>query len=216
LTRHEPVKAAPEGAEIERLAETQRRFFRSGATRDLEFRKRQLRILRDLMVTREADILEAMRLDLGRPPSEAYTSEIGVLMIEIETALEAARSLGAAGAGAHALAAVSGLEPCRPRALRQRSRHRTVELPAATGPRAGGRRARCRQLRGPETVGTGACDIRPDRRDDRRRVRSECHGGGRRRYRAHAGAAQVRISTICSSPAARRSARSSWERLRNI
>ncbi|WP_210268629.1 aldehyde dehydrogenase [Oricola thermophila] len=66
----------------------QRRFFRTGATRDLEFRRRQLRTLRDLLVQREADILEALRLDLGRPAAEAYTSEIGVVLVEIDTALK--------------------------------------------------------------------------------------------------------------------------------
>ncbi|QKV18471.1 aldehyde dehydrogenase [Oricola thermophila] len=74
---------APEG-----VAEMQRRFFRTGATRDLEFRRRQLRTLRDLLVQREADILEALRLDLGRPAAEAYTSEIGVVLVEIDTALK--------------------------------------------------------------------------------------------------------------------------------
>ncbi|WP_193175621.1 aldehyde dehydrogenase [Oricola nitratireducens] len=79
--------AAPNATEIGRLAETQRRFFRTGATRDLDFRRRQLRTLRAMLVSHETDILEALRRDLGRPPAEAYSSEIAVVLIEIDTAL---------------------------------------------------------------------------------------------------------------------------------
>ena len=69
------------------IAERQRRFFRTDATRDLAFRKRQLRALRDMLTGNEAEILDAMKRDLGRPPMEAWNSEIGLLLGEIDTAL---------------------------------------------------------------------------------------------------------------------------------
>ena len=80
MTRHETALASDTAA-IGGLAEMQRRFHRTGAMRDLEFRKRQLRTLREALVAREEGILEALRLDLGRPASEAYSSEIGVVLI---------------------------------------------------------------------------------------------------------------------------------------
>jgi len=70
------------------LAARQRGFFRTDATRDIPFRKRQLRLLKDLLVRNEADILAALKRDLGRPPAEAYTSEIGIVLTEIDTALK--------------------------------------------------------------------------------------------------------------------------------
>ncbi|GAB4359788.1 MAG: aldehyde dehydrogenase [Oricola sp.] len=87
MTLHEPEAAEAGAPAIETLARMQQRFFRTGATRDPEFRKRQLRTLRDLLAAREAEILDALRVDLGRPPAEAYTSEIGVVLVEIATAL---------------------------------------------------------------------------------------------------------------------------------
>ena len=69
------------------LVEAQRAFFRTGATRDLEFRKRQLRKLRDAITENEDAIIEAVRQDLGRPRSEIWTSEIGVVLVEIDHAL---------------------------------------------------------------------------------------------------------------------------------
>ena len=68
------------------LSDSQRAFFRTGATRDVEFRKAQLARLRAAIVAREAAILEALKQDLGRPAEEAYTSEIGIVLAEIDAA----------------------------------------------------------------------------------------------------------------------------------
>jgi acyl-CoA reductase-like NAD-dependent aldehyde dehydrogenase len=68
------------------LPDSQRAFFRTGATRDLEFRKAQLARLRAAIVAREAAILDALKQDLGRPAEEAYTSEIGIVLHEIDVA----------------------------------------------------------------------------------------------------------------------------------
>ena len=78
---------APHSDATTGLADRQRAFFRRGATRDIAFRRRQLATLRDGIVSREADILDALGWDLGRPPAEAYTSEIGVVLHEIDFAL---------------------------------------------------------------------------------------------------------------------------------
>lgn len=75
-------------ASAARLLERQRRFFRTGATRPTGFRKRQLRLLRDMLERNEAAILDALRQDLGRPQAEAYTSEIGLVLAEIDVALK--------------------------------------------------------------------------------------------------------------------------------
>ncbi|WP_223476961.1 aldehyde dehydrogenase [Oricola indica] len=73
---------------IDDIAERQRRFFRTGATRDLAFRRRQLQAMRDMLASREDDVIEAMRHDLGRPAFEAFSSEIAVVTLEIDVALK--------------------------------------------------------------------------------------------------------------------------------
>ncbi len=74
------------------VAERQRDFFRTEATQEIAFRRQQLNTLRDAILAREAGILEALQQDLGRPPAEAYTSEIGTVLHEIDFALKHLRS----------------------------------------------------------------------------------------------------------------------------
>ncbi|MCI5077401.1 aldehyde dehydrogenase [Oricola sp.] len=89
MNAHEtPDPQAAGAVTAEGIAERQRRLFRTDATRSLEFRKRQLRALRQCLVDNEADILDALKRDLGRPPAEAYTSDIGIVLIEIDMALK--------------------------------------------------------------------------------------------------------------------------------
>ncbi|MFZ1101552.1 MAG: aldehyde dehydrogenase [Hyphomicrobiaceae bacterium] len=70
------------------VAEAQRAFFRRGLTREIDFRVRQLRALRNAIVQREGDILQALKQDLGRPMVESYTSEISIVLHEIDFALK--------------------------------------------------------------------------------------------------------------------------------
>lgn len=72
---------------LQGIAERQRTLFRTGATLGVEFRLSQLKELRNAILRREADIIEALRQDLGRPETEAYTSEIAVILHEIDFAL---------------------------------------------------------------------------------------------------------------------------------
>ncbi len=69
------------------LAERQRAYFQTAESKEVAFRKRQLASLRDMVVAHEASILQALKEDLGRPSAEAYTSEIGIVLHEIDFAL---------------------------------------------------------------------------------------------------------------------------------
>jgi len=74
------------------IAARQRAFFSKGETQTTSFRTQQLRVLRDMIVRRERDILDALRRDLGKPETEAYVSELAVVLHEIDWALTRVRS----------------------------------------------------------------------------------------------------------------------------
>ncbi|MGX5818398.1 aldehyde dehydrogenase [Chitinophaga lutea] len=65
----------------------QRRFFDSGKTRPLAFRKARLKQLKKAIKTHEQAILDALGADLHKAPVEAYGSEIGLLYDEIDHTL---------------------------------------------------------------------------------------------------------------------------------
>lgn len=54
------------------LVAQQRRFFQTGQTQDIAFRLQQLKKLKQAVLDRQDQILEAVRLDLGRPKFEGY------------------------------------------------------------------------------------------------------------------------------------------------
>jgi aldehyde dehydrogenase (NAD+) len=59
------------------LAKSIRATFDSGRTRPLAWRQEQLAGLRRMMEEGEAELLEALRVDLGRPKVEAFAADIG-------------------------------------------------------------------------------------------------------------------------------------------
>jgi len=73
--------------QIEALCLPLRAAFERGVTRDLGARRKLLRALLAAVDQNEGAILEAMRLDMGKPAMEAYIAEVGVLREEILLAL---------------------------------------------------------------------------------------------------------------------------------
>lgn len=69
---------------IKDTVQSQRDFFRSGATLPLEFRLQALKKLREVIVSNRASIEEALRVDLSKSGFESYTTEIGILLGEID------------------------------------------------------------------------------------------------------------------------------------
>jgi len=59
------------------LTKSLRATFDSGRTRPLAWRREQLAGLRRMMVEGEGELLEALRVDLGRPKVEAFAADIG-------------------------------------------------------------------------------------------------------------------------------------------
>lgn len=69
------------------LLEEQKSFLQRGRTRDIGFRKDALRRLKKSLRQHEEDIMEALRLDLGRAAQEAYSAEIAPVYSEISLML---------------------------------------------------------------------------------------------------------------------------------
>jgi len=73
--------------EIKPLQLRQQKFFQSGITKDLEFRIENLKKLFTIIETNEVKILEALKKDLHKNETEAYTSEISYILKEISLAI---------------------------------------------------------------------------------------------------------------------------------
>jgi aldehyde dehydrogenase (NAD+) len=65
------------------LISRQRQFFLSGKTKEIQFRKEQLKILRDLITVNEAEIYKALEKDFRKPAFETFLSENGYMVVEI-------------------------------------------------------------------------------------------------------------------------------------
>lgn len=70
------------------IIQDQRKFFQSGHTRPVEFRIKQLQILKQLLKDYETKILEAVKLDMHKSNYEGFISEIGGTILEINYALK--------------------------------------------------------------------------------------------------------------------------------
>lgn len=68
------------------ILEKQKIYFKSGATRSLDFRLQQLDRLYQAIKSHELDIIQALHQDLHKAEQEAYMTEIGVLYEEIALA----------------------------------------------------------------------------------------------------------------------------------
>ena len=77
---------------LQQLVTRQQAYFQTGATRNYDFRKQQLRRLLELVQAHEAAIAAALMQDLRKSPMEAYATEIGVVMEELRHHLRHLRS----------------------------------------------------------------------------------------------------------------------------
>lgn len=83
--------------EIERLVERQRKFFLSGKTRNIRFRKRALLRLERALTSHEEEIKEALKADLNKSSFEAYMTETGMVLSELRYLRKHMDSFAAAG-----------------------------------------------------------------------------------------------------------------------
>ena len=70
-------------AQISALLESQRAFYKTGATVPVKFRKEQLKKLYAAIKANETAILEALREDLGKSGYEGFMCEVGMTLSEI-------------------------------------------------------------------------------------------------------------------------------------
>lgn len=90
-TLESPLKATSFDAVA--IVEKQRKFFATGKTKDVEFRIEQLKKLKNLIVDNQQAIMAALKADLNKSPMEAYGTEVGFLIADIDHTLKDIRSL---------------------------------------------------------------------------------------------------------------------------
>lgn len=71
------------GASYDALLQSQRAYFAGGATRPLGFRLEQLERLEKALLDHQTALLNALRTTLGKSATEAFTTEVAVLLEEI-------------------------------------------------------------------------------------------------------------------------------------
>ena len=75
------------------IVNKQRQFFNTGKTKVVEFRIEQLKKLQKLIIDNEEAVSEALKIDLNKSKMEAYGTEIGFLIADIDHTLKDIRSL---------------------------------------------------------------------------------------------------------------------------
>ena len=78
-------------SEIREIIDAQRKYFRTGETLDISWRKKQLKKLRDAVIAHETEFENALAEDLGRSRVEAYLCDIGPIVVEINEMLHGLR-----------------------------------------------------------------------------------------------------------------------------
>jgi aldehyde dehydrogenase (NAD+) len=78
---------ATDAAEVTNVVARLRDGFESGRTRPLEWRARQLRRMKTMLEEREAEFLDALAADLGKPRLEGWATDLGIVINEIDHAL---------------------------------------------------------------------------------------------------------------------------------
>ncbi|WP_145475402.1 aldehyde dehydrogenase [Staphylococcus hominis] len=71
---------------IEKQFQESKQFFKTHQTKDIKFRKQQLKLLSKSIKDHETELLESLKIDLGKGSVEAYATEIGILLKSIKTA----------------------------------------------------------------------------------------------------------------------------------
>ena len=68
---------------IRGIVDAQRRFFRTGETLPVAWRIKQLKRLKEAVIAHQQEFVEALMADLGRSAMEAYLTDIGPIIVEI-------------------------------------------------------------------------------------------------------------------------------------
>lgn len=74
--------------QFQKITDEQTLFFCTGATKEISFRVKQLKILKKAIESKEDEILKALNLDLRKSETEAYVSEVASVLKEINFALK--------------------------------------------------------------------------------------------------------------------------------
>lgn len=69
---------------LDELLQKQKDYFRTGETRDIEFRISKLKRLKKAIKIYEQKVLDAIRADLGKPEQESFFSEVGGIYASID------------------------------------------------------------------------------------------------------------------------------------
>lgn len=75
-----------------KIVTEQRLFFQTNQTKDLSFRLKQLKLLKQAILENETAIKKALKADLNKPELEAYVTEIGICLEEIKYTLKHLKS----------------------------------------------------------------------------------------------------------------------------
>ena len=90
-----PAIAEEEGGftenKIRAIVDAQRRFFRTGTTLPVKWRIQQLKKLKAAVLAHEAEFEEALAQDLGRSKVEAYITDIGPIIAEVNEMIHGLR-----------------------------------------------------------------------------------------------------------------------------
>jgi aldehyde dehydrogenase (NAD+) len=73
---------------IAEIITKQRQYFATGITQSLDYRLSQLKLLKQVIQGHQNEIITALQQDLGKPKFEAYTSEVLILLEEINFVIQ--------------------------------------------------------------------------------------------------------------------------------